>query len=196
MSKTYSGFQTDTAERLLLDAGAFFVNFEVGTDTFDTAVAGGKLLGATRGGGQFSAIPQIRPIQIDGVKGKAKGLQVIDTWETKLTANVLEVTKESLVKALTAGKLDETDPDYIEITASNYVTAADYIDNVTWVGKLSGNDEPVIVQVYNALNTTGLTLQTQDAGEAVIAMAFEGHYDAAELDEPPFKIFYPKPSTP
>ena len=193
MSKTYSGFQTDTAEKLLLDAGAFFVDFDVDSDTFDTAVTGGKLLGATRGGGQFSAIPQMRAIQVDGVKGKAKGLQVIDDWVVKMNANVLEVTKDSLAKALTASEVDETDPAYIEITSKNYIAVADYIDNITWVGKLSGNDEPAIIQIYNALNTNGLTLQTQDAAEAVIALEFEGHYAADELDEPPFKIFYPKP---
>ena len=193
MGKTYSGFQTTTAQNLLLDAGAFFFNFEVGTDTFDSAVSGGKLAGATRGGGRFVAVPNIRPIPVDGVKGKAKGLQVIDSWDVSLSANVLEMSKETLAKALAAGVVDDTDPNYSEITANNYIDVTDYIDNVTWVGKISGNDEPVIIQVYNALNVDGLTLETQDANEAVIAMKFDGHYDTTELDEPPFKIFYPKP---
>lgn len=190
---TYSGFNTDTAGKLLLDAGAFFIDFDVDVDTFETAVTGGKLLGATRGGGQFSAIPSMRAIEIDGVKGKAKGLQVIDSWEIKMTANVLEVSVDSLEKALTASTTDATDPSYSEIKANNSIAVADYIDNITWVGKLSGNAEPVIIQVYNALNTSGLTLQTQDAAEAVVAMEFEGHYDADDLDSPPFAIFYPKP---
>ena len=193
MSKTYSGFQTETAQNLLLDAGAFFFDFEVGTDTFDSAVAANKLAGATRGGGRFIATPNIRAIQIDGVKGKAKGLQVIDSWDVSLSASVLEVTKETLAKALATGQIDDTDPDYSEITANNYIDVTDYIDNVTWVGKISGNDDPVIIQVYNALNVDGLTLETQDANEAVIAMKFDGHYDTTQLDEPPFKIYYPKP---
>ena len=193
MSKTYSGYTSETAQNLILDAGAFFVDFDVEADTFDTAVTAGKLLGATRGGGQFSAIPQMRSIQVDGVKGKAKGLQVIDSWEVKMNANVLEATKDSLAKALTASAVDETGTDYDEITAKNYIELVDYIDNITWVGKLSGNEEPAIIQIYNALNTNGLTLQTEDQGEAVVAMEFEGHYDDSELDEPPFKIFYPKP---
>lgn len=193
MSKTYSGYTSETAQNLILDAGAFFVDFDVAADTFDTAVTAGKLLGATRGGGQFSAIPNMRAIEVDGVKGKAKGLQVIDSWEVKMNANVLEATKDSLAKALTASAVDETGTDYDEITAKNYIELADYIGNITWVGKLSGNDEPAIIQIYNALNTNGLTLETQDQGEAVVAMEFEGHYDDSELDEPPFKIFYPKP---
>lgn len=192
MSTIYSGFTSGTAEKLLLDAGAFFVNFEVGTDTFASAVAGGKLLGASRGGGQFSAVPEMRTIEVDGVKGAAKGLQVIDAWEIMITANVLEVSAEGLAQALTASDTDNTDAVYSKITAKNFVELADYIDNVTWVGKLSGSAEPVIIQVYNAINTNGLTLQTQDKDETVIAMEFKGHYDAADLDSPPFAIYYPK----
>lgn len=70
--KVYSGFTAKTPEKLLLDAGAFFKNFEVGVDTFESAVTAGKLIGATAGGGVFEAKPDIRPIEIDGVKGCGK----------------------------------------------------------------------------------------------------------------------------
>ena len=191
-SKTYSGFNDKTAENLLLDAGAFFANFKVGTDTFETAIA--KLLGATRGGGKFTAKPNIRSIEVDGVKGRAKGLQVIDSWEVSLSANVLEVNKGTLAKGLTAtNEIDESTTDgYAIITAKNYIELSDYIENVTFVGKISGSEKPVIIQIYNALNIEGLTLQTKDKDEAVIALNFVGTYDTKTLDVPPFKIFYPK----
>lgn len=191
-SKTYSGFNDKTAENLLLDAGAFFANFKVGTDTFESASA--KLLGATRGGGKFTAKPNIRSIEVDGVKGRAKGLQVIDNWEVSLSANVLEVSKESLAKSLTA--INEIDSSSVEgydvITAKNYIEITDYIENVTFVGKIAGSEKPVIIQIYNALNVEGLTIQTKDKDEAVIALNFVGTYDTNTLDTPPFKIFYPK----
>lgn len=192
MSETYSGFTADTAKNLLLDAGAFFVNFDVEVDMFDTAIAAGKLIGATRGGGQFEAKPEIRSIEIDGVKGKAKGLQVIDSWGVKMTASVLEVTKDGLARALTASEVTTSaNNKYDVIKAKNYIDLEDYIENITFIGKKSGTVEPVIIQIYNAINTSGLSLQTKDKDEAVIAMEFEGHYDAAELDNPPFAIFYP-----
>lgn len=191
--KTYSGFTSKTAENLLLDAGAFFTNFDINVDTFDSAVAAGKLLGATRGGGNFSAVPEIRSIEVDGIKGKAKGVQVIDSWEVKMTASVLEVTLGGLAKALVASSLDtSSSTKYDILTAKNDIFDADYISNITFVGKKSGTVEPIIIQIYNALNTTGLTLQTQDKGEAVIAMEFEGHYDSDDLDSPPFSFYYPK----
>lgn len=196
--KKISGFTQKTAENLLLDAGAFFVDYDVDTDTFETAVTAGKLLGATRGGGQFSAVPEIRRIEVDGVAGSAKGLTVIDSWAVKMAANILEVSKEAILKALVASEIDASaaNEKYDVIKAKNYIELEDYIDNITFVGTLSGSKEPVIIQVYNALNTNGLTLQTQGKNEAVIAFDLEGHYDAEELENPPFAIYYPKAVTP
>jgi len=189
----YSGYTSQTPEKLLLDAGAFFKNFTVDSDTYDSAVTAGKLIGASRGGGQFSAIPEIRPLEVDGVKGAAKGLVVIDSWEVLLTANILEITATSLAESLTSSDTDESTSDtYDIITANNSISLADYITNITWVGKLSGSDTPAIIQVYNALNNNGLTLATEDSNEAVIALEFKGHYDTDDLESPPFKIYYPK----
>lgn len=189
--KIVSGFTQKTAENLLLDAGAFFKNFEVGTDTFESAVAAGKLLGATNGGGEFSAVPTIRQIEVDGVKGRAKGLEVIDAWEVYIKANLIEVTAEVLKEALCSAS-SKVNGDYDEITANASISLNDYIDNITWVGTISGSDDPVIIQVYNALNTDGLTLTTQDKNQSVIATTFYGHYTQDDLQTPPFSIFYPK----
>lgn len=192
MGKKFTGFTSTTAEKMLLDAGAFFRNYDVATDTFETAVTSGKLLGATRGGGQFSAIPEVRNIEIDGTRGKVKGMQAIDSWEVKMGANLLEVTKEVLADALGASNVDTTGLDYDVITGKTKIELTDYIDNITYVGKLSGSDKPVIIQVFNVMNSNGLTLQPQDKNEAVIALDFEGHFDASTLEEVPFAIHYPK----
>lgn len=96
--KVFTGFTKETPENLLLDAGAFFKNFVYvpggdNNDTYDSAVAAGKLLGATKGGGEFSAVPTIRQIEVDGVKGRAKGLETIDSWEVYLKATILEAKR-------------------------------------------------------------------------------------------------------
>lgn len=191
--ESYSGYTEKTAENLLLDAGAFFIDYDIEEDTFDSAVEDGKLLGATRGGGSFEAVPEIRAIEVDGVHGKAKGLQVIDEWEIKMTANVLEVTLDGLASALTSSEIDTSTNDVYDIlSAKNYIDLDDYYDNITYVGKISGADDPLIIQIYNAINTTGLTIEPEDKSEAVTELEFEGHYDEKDLDHPPFKIFYPK----
>ena len=191
--KKYSGFTTETAKSLLLNAGAYFKNFVVGTDEFDSAVAAGKLIGATKGGGEFSAVPEIRQIEVDGVAGRAKGLETIDSWDIYLKANVLEVKEATIQSGLAASSVDtSTNTDYDIITASNNLEVSDYIDNITWVGTLSGSDKPVIIQIFNALNTEGLKFSTTDKAEATITLTFYAHYTQDDLDTPPFKIYYPK----
>ena len=59
--RSFSGFTKQTPENLLLDAGAFFKNFiyEVNgdaNDTFDSAVAAGKLICLTSGTAENSQI--------------------------------------------------------------------------------------------------------------------------------------------
>lgn len=191
--KKYSGFTTETAKSLLLNAGAYFKNFNVGTDDFDSAVTAGKLIGATKGGGEFSAVPEIRQIEVDGVAGRAKGLETIDSWDIYLKANVLEVKEATIQSGLAASSVDTaTNTDYDIITASNNLEVSDYIDNITWVGTLSGSDKPVIIQIFNALNTEGLKFSTTDKAEATISLTFYAHYTQDDLDTPPFKIYYPK----
>lgn len=191
--KKYSGFTTETAKSLLLNAGAYFKNFDVSTDDFDSAVAAGKLIGATKGGGEFSAVPEIRQIEVDGVAGRAKGLETIDSWDIYLKANVLEVKEATIQSGLAASSVDSTtNTEYDIIMASNNLEVSDYIDNITWVGTLSGSNKPVIIQIFNALNTEGLKFSTTDKAEATISLTFYAHYTQDDLDTPPFKIYYPK----
>ena len=191
--KKYSGFTTETAKSLLLNAGAYFKNFDVSTDNFDSAVTAGKLIGATKGGGEFSAVPEIRQIEVDGVAGRAKGLETIDSWDIYLKANVLEIKEATIQSGLAASSVDtSTNTDYDIITASNNLEVSDYIDNITWVGTLSGSNKPVIIQIFNALNTEGLKFSTTDKAEATISLTFYAHYTQDDLDTPPFKIYYPK----
>lgn len=188
--KKYTGFTSGTAEKLLLDAGAFIKNYVPGTDTYESAKAAGKLIGATGGGGSFSATPTIRPIPLDGVSEDTKGLKVIDDWKVILSANVKEVSRENIELALATGTSVDGPTGYKKITASNDIVDADYIDNITWVGRLSGSLKPVIIVVKNALAVNGLSINMTDKGEATIALTFNGHFEADEMN-PPFEIYYP-----
>lgn len=192
MRKSYSGFNSKTTEHLLLDAGAIYVNYDLETPFAEQR---SKLLGATSGGNTFEAKPDFRQIEVDGVKGKAKGLSILQSWEVSLKTNLLEFYEETYKHALAAVEQNEVkviDADYTEIKARNYVKDEDYLDNITFIGTVSGSDEPVIIQVLNALNMEGLSIDNQDGSDIVAELTFEGHYDAANLDNPPFVILYPK----
>ena len=196
----FTGVTANTAKHLQLDAGAFFKNFDPATDTF--ASASSKLIGATAGGGSFAAIPTIRRIEVDGLKGATKGYEALDEWQVTLTANVKELTVGALELALTTGShtsvkspSSETSNNYEKIVAANDIADSNYTTNVTWVGRLSGSNLPIIIVVKNALATNGLTLTTADKSEGVVAMTLTGHYTVSDLETPPFEIYYPILST-
>lgn len=193
MRKAKSGFTSKTKDNLLTGAGVYFKNFIVGEDTYESAKKAGKIIGATQGGGEFKAIPSIRQIEVDGVSGRAKGLEVIDSWEISMAMNLLETTEESLKLSLGISTVDSSsDETYHIIKGDNEIRDEHYIDNITYVGTITGSDEPVIIQVFNALSTEGLDIKTEDKKEAVLAVTVYGHYTEADLDTPPYAIYYPK----
>ena len=192
----FTGVTANTAKHLQLDAGAFFKNFDPATDTF--ASASSKLIGATAGGGSFAAIPTIRRIEVDGLKGATKGYEALDEWQVTLTANVKELTVGALELALTTGShtsvkspSSEASNNYEKIVAANDIADSNYTTNVAWVGRISGSSLPVIIIVKNALCTNGLTLTTADKAEGVVSLTLTGHYTTSDLDTPPFEIYYP-----
>lgn len=197
----FSGVTSNTTKHLQLDAGAFLKNYDPTTDTWDTAKAT-KLIGATAGGGSFSAVPTIRRIEVDGIKGATKGFEALDEWVVTMTANVKEITVDALELALATGThtatkspSSVTSNNYNKITASNALADSNYLTNITWVGTLSGSSLPVIIVLKNALCTNGLTLTTADKTEGVVALTLTGHYDPSNLDVVPFEIYYPILST-
>lgn len=191
--KAKSGFNSETKEHLMTGAGAYFKNFIVGVDTYESAKASGKLIGATQGGGEFKATPEIRQVDIDGVAGKAKGLEICDSWEVSMNMNLLETTQDTLKLSLGIAEIDSTsNGTYHIIKGKSTIDDDDYIDNITYIGTITGSNEPVIIQVFNALSTDGLDLKTEDKKEAVLGVTVYGHYTEEDLDSPPYAIYYPK----
>jgi len=93
MAVQKSGVTTDSADRLLIDAGAIYINYK-------DADSPGTLLGATRGGNVVEINRTIRDMQPDGSRGKVKGFRRIESVDAKITARMLELTAEGLKRAL------------------------------------------------------------------------------------------------
>lgn len=198
MAKNITGKTSATKESLLLNAGAWFKNFVVGTDTFETALAAGKCLGATQGGGNFTATPEVRLIEIDG----ADPITVYDAWAVSMQANMLEVKPGTLALALGTGIIADA-PDaladkYYLIRARRQIdTDTDYVDNITWVGTLSGSNEPVLIQIFTAISTSGINMNMAPKANGILAVTFTSSTDIDDktgdaADFAPFAIYYPK----
>lgn len=197
--KPYSGYNGKTPDKLLLDAGVLFKNFQVGTDTYKSAKAAGKCLGATQKGTEFSAKPIYRRMEIDGVHTRTKGDTLIDGWETYLKTTLVEMTAETLRRALGAADIDtESNESYDIIKGRDTIQDEDFEENITFIGNILGEDKPMIIQVFNAFHEGGLTFSAEDKNNAGVECQFYGYLDDDVYDDPdkeivpPFEIYRPK----
>ena len=182
MDKVKSGITKETVENQVIGAGAVYVNY---------GETGERKLGATRGGNTFVVEQEVRDVEVDGAKGKVKGMRRIITVIPRLTVNLLEMSADNIVKALPGSeKTDDTDHD--EITRDRNIELDDYIDNIAIVATVSGTDEPIIVKIDNALADNNFEMSFNNNDEVVTEIQFTGHFDYDDLDTEPWEIRYPK----
>ena len=195
MAKVLNGFTANTAQNLQLDAG-IFVRGLADPSTFNgTVTTPAKTIGATSGGGSFTAIPTFRNIfeDLDGARGVYKGGQVIDSWEIKLTTTIKEMTAENLKLALAAADTTAASSGKYDTTVARLeVKEEDYLDNFCFIGTINGQDTPVIVEMKNVLNMNGLNLTVADKATGSVSLELQAHFDLSKPDEVPFKIYTPK----
>lgn len=186
MALNSNGLTSASAERFIIDAGAVYLN-----TTFTAgAFTGGTLLGATSGGNEFVIQQEIRQIEVDGAKGRTKGLNQITFQNPVLTVNLKEMTAQNLTQAITGGQMDTADSAYDVITSKGTIETTDYIQNITLVGRMTDGKQVVIV-IENVLQIEGLEMKFEDNNEVVIPVAFAGHYESGST-QAPFKIYFPK----
>lgn len=194
--KVLNGFTPQTAQNLQLDAGIFVRGLADPSKFTGTVTTPAKTIGATSGGGSFTAIPTFRNIfeDLDGARGVYKGGQVIDTWEIKMTTTIKEMTAENLKLALVAADTDaaELEEKYDITTARLEVKDTDYLDNFCFIGTINGQDTPVIIEMKNVLNMNGLNLTVADKATGSVSLELQAHFDLSKPDEVPFKIYTPK----
>lgn len=176
------GITTNTTNRLVLDAGALYIDYDGG---------GQALIGATRGGATFTVEQEIREIELDGALGPVKNLRRITRSVPKLTVTLLEMTLAQLKRVLPASA-SSTSGDFDVITRiTNVIAAGEYLPNIAIVAEVSGQSNPVIVKVKNALFVGPFTLTTTDQDEGVLPLEVEGHYLDSDLDTEPWEIKWP-----
>ncbi|MDV2883836.1 MULTISPECIES: hypothetical protein [Alkalihalophilus] len=192
MTVKTNGYSAATPTRYLIDAGAIYTNL-----TFDeeTGVADGELMGATSGGNEFTVVQETRDAEVDGVKGRTKGGTLITSENAELLVNLKELTAQNIQRAIAGGTMDSNSAEgYDIISSKGRIDLDDYIDNVAFVGRLTGSQKPVIIVLDNAISLEGLKITTADEAEAVVPIRFGAHYDAdnTDLGSAPYRIYWPK----
>jgi hypothetical protein len=187
------GVSQNTPDRMLLDAGAIYKNLTYDDLTGDFT---GTALGATSGGNEFVVEIEQRAPEIDGAKSRIKGLKFVNSHEAHLVVNLKELTAENIRNAIGPADVDTSDTNYDVVTGRQSIELTDYLDNIAYVGRLSGNQKPVVIILDNALSAEGFTMTSEDDNEAVVPITFHSHLDLEEIgtDKVPYKIYWPKES--
>lgn len=184
-----TGLRPDTFQHIQLNAGAFLINFDYSTATdakslreaITTAIRGEttKVLSATRGGGTFTMTPATRSVEADGKRNEFVGSTINDGFTANITGTFLEFTEETFVAL--GGKVTETSKEHVkEIRFPTSFDKSMYIKSLVWVGDMGG-DKVLLIDLQNALNTSGVSFTFTDKGEGTMPFTFVAHQ--ADLDD-------------
>lgn len=194
MALKRTGYSQTTADNYLINAATVFTGVKYTAEEGFT----GELHGATSGGVTLTIEQTYRDIEVDSTSHmKLKGNKVLEAATATATANMKEITAETIRRSLNGTITDAEDGEaplgYKVIRTKRMLEDSDYLENIAIVGTLSGTNEPVIAILDNALCTSGLELGTEDNNEAVIEQTYEAHASVEQLDrdEFPWRILYP-----
>lgn len=201
---TPMGLSPDSFKNVQLGAGAFFINVDVSGITVDAssnttttasdfadilqqALADGKSLGATNGGGTFNAVPEMEQIPVDGMTYPIVGSTVAYSWNVTLGTTIKEITPKNLKIVLPMSEVDEETGG---ITASSTLLPSHYIPTVGWSGRLI-DGRLAYIELQNALNIAGMAMTINDRGGAEIPVNFRAHQaDMTRMQMAPFRIIF------
>lgn len=198
MALKKTGYTSTTSKNYLINAATVYTGVKYEAE----GGFSGTLHGATSGGVTLTVEQNYRDIEVDGTSHmKVKGNKVLESANATLTANMKEITAETIRQSLNGVITDAEETDgptgYKVIRTKRYIDDGDYLDNIAVVGTLSGTNEPVIAILDNAISTGGLELSTEDNNEAVVEQTYEAHASVEQLDadEFPWKILFPSDQT-
>lgn len=186
------GVTKETVERMLLDAGAIYKNLKFANGEFT-----GEALGATSGGNEFVVELEQRQPEIDGVKTRIKGMSFVESHESHLVVNLKELTAQNIKHAIGPADVDESDENFDIVTGRTVIEDDDYLENIAYVGRLTGSKKPVVIILKNALSAEGFTMSSEDNNEAIVPITFNAYVDfeEAQAGRTAYKIYWPKANT-
>lgn len=185
------GITANSYKRFIIDAGAAYTGF---TD-FSTP---GTLLGATKGGSQFTIEQEIKEMEVDGARGPVKGGRRITMVKATLTVNFIEHTLANLMRALVGSSSATFDVSYDAITRAIAIGDSDFLADIALIGEVSGDADGMGLKIDNTIVDSNFDLAFADKEEGVIAMTFTAHFDPSDLgsgtDTEPWAFYWPTES--
>lgn len=165
MSLKKHAISSDTAKNIPLGAGILVHNlvFEGSDWSYDE-------LGATNGGNKVSYEREYLDLEVDGKTVKVEGFDVKVSETGKMTTNLAEYKKDTLVSALG-----------LELDSTSSVTGYEkykpsknnvYLDNLGFVG-YTAEGKPIIVKFPKAICLSAFELELKNKEQGVMALEFD-----------------------
>ena len=151
-----------------------------------------SLVGATNGGSKLSIIPEVTPIEVDGMLVPTKEMNIKTGEKATVEINLIELTKEIIMASTFATLGESEDTNYDLIVSKADIAVGDYWENIALVGK-TAKGKNIIAILPNALCMSGMETEGKNKEGAVGKYTFECHAELdSDLDTLPWKIYYPK----
>lgn len=150
-----------------------------------------KLIGPTRGGGNFKVERTYRNIEYDGMKGDTQGLTTVDDENATLTVKTLNASLDTFAEKLPGAKItkDSSSQKITKIESGDLGIIPDdaYIKNVTIFAQLISGEFRKIT-IYRALDKNGLDFSAVQKAEGEIEMAYRAHHKYDDNKDPIYSI--------
>jgi hypothetical protein len=170
-----------------MNAGIFCKSFNPATGE----VTG--LLGATTGGGQFTATPEFLDFGEDIDNCPKNTMELKRQDDVTVTMSTTFVTIDPATAKLAMGAADIDSQDATHIVPRRDLSTDDFSD-VWWVGDYSDKNTGTgagycAIHLRNSLSTGGFQVQTTDKGKGNFALELTGHYSISDPDTVPYDVY-------
>ena len=197
-----TALRAETFQNLQLNAGMFVKNFDYSTiadkAAMKTALAAirtgasgalGTLIGATRGGGSFTVVREMRQPEADGRRYGFVGDTYVDSVDAQISTTIIEITVDNLKDAFGSADVTGAAPKQT-MKLRTAIDTDDYLTNICWIGDLA-DGRYVLICLKNPLNQADFSMTWTDKGEGEIPVEF--HAKQAEVDDydyAPFELVW------
>lgn len=183
----YTQIPANTFEKLQMNAGIFCRSFNPATGE----VSG--ILGATTGGGSFSAASEFSDFGDDIDNCPKNTLELKRQDDVTVTMSTTFVTIDADAAKFMIGAADIDGADATHIIPRRDLLTSDF-GELWWVGDYSNINSGAdagycAIHIFNALSTGGFQVQSTDRGKGNFALELTGHYSIATPDIVPYEIY-------
>lgn len=190
-----SGITPNTYKEMFYDVGVVFDGLDYSAAKtvaelkalVEPAIKTEACFGATRGGLSFSSSSEFEEITLDDKFYSVIGDMMKGKTTVTLKFTVVQFSPENFRRGINAARVTEDgDGRTIIREATSIDTASDYID-LSFVIR-QGNGDFAVFELFNAINTEGTEIKTNDKGQAEMSLTYVA--SNADPDDPyvPYKI--------